>query len=94
LQDAGPIVSEKDRIIQNRRYIGKTTPAMRLPRWGTSLTPEEKGLARFRGFLAMAIDLALIGTIVGITNNRELPASDCNHRMVRWLYAFAGYLGA
>lgn len=42
----------------------------------------------------MAIDLALIGTIVGITNNREFLASECNDRMVRWLYAFAGYLGA
>jgi len=42
----------------------------------------------------MAIDLIFIGTIVGITNNMEGSARQCMYRTVRWLYAFAGWLGA
>ena len=44
----------------------------------------------------MVIDLVFLGVIFGITNNHQTAADDCdaNGNMVRWLFVFAGYLGA
>jgi len=42
----------------------------------------------------MAIDLILLGTVFGITNNHETGAWACNDKMVKWLYVFGGYCGA
>lgn len=42
----------------------------------------------------MVIDLALLGTIFGMVNNREDSAWACSKKMVIWLYVFAGFLGA
>jgi hypothetical protein len=42
----------------------------------------------------MAIELALLGVIYGVTNNHEDAAWECSRDMVVWLYVFGGYLGA
>lgn len=42
----------------------------------------------------MTLELALLGTIYGVTNNHEAEAWLCNSDIVVWLYVFAGYLGA
>lgn len=42
----------------------------------------------------MLVDLALLGTIFGMVNNREDAAWACSRDMVVWLYVFAGFLGA
>jgi hypothetical protein len=74
--------------------VGGVKKARKLPRWGTSLTPREQKMAKLRGYLSMLIDLILLGTIFGITNNNETGAWACNKNMVIWLYVFGGYLGA
>lgn len=42
----------------------------------------------------MTIELTLLGTIYGVTNNHEDSAWACSRDMVIWLYVFGGYLGA
>lgn len=58
------------------------------------MTPSQQQWAKFRGYLSMTIDLILLGTIFGITNNNETGAWACSKNMVIWLYVFGGYLGA
>ena len=64
-------MSEEERERENRKFIGISRRASSLSKWGKGLTPEERRCARIRGYFCMMVDLVLIGTIVGITNNRE-----------------------
>ena len=44
----------------------------------------------------MIIELVLLGTIFGLTNNNQVPTEQCagGRDMVVWLFVFGGYLGA
>jgi hypothetical protein len=47
-----------------------------------------------REYLSILIDLILLGTVFGITNNNETGAWACSKNMVIWLYVFGGWCGA